>query len=73
MHLKLYDAAVDGSVHAKIKAVEDQGSYKIVNVTLAGKTIRARLPEGGRVSEGQVWLVFPQKWTRLFADGRLVK
>ncbi len=73
MHLKLYDAAVDGSVPATVKAVEDQGSYKIVNVTLAGKTIRARLPEGGRVPADQAWLVFPQKWTRLFADGRLVK
>ena len=73
MHLKLYDAAVDGSVPAKVKVVEDQGSCRIVNVTLAGKTMRARLPEGGRVPEDQVWIVFPPKWTRLFADGRLVK
>jgi glycerol transport system ATP-binding protein len=73
MHLKVSTEAVDGGVPAKIKAVEDQGSYRIVNVTLAGKTLRARLPEGGTIPEGQAWLLFPPEWTRLFADGRLVK
>lgn len=73
MHLKLSTEAIDGSVPAKVKAVEDQGSCRIVNVTLAGKTLRARLPEGARIPETQAWLVFPPEWTRLFADGRLVK
>ena len=73
MHLKLSAEAVDGGVPAQVKAVEDQGSYRIVNVTLAGKTLRARLPEGATIPDDGVWLVFPPKWTRLFADGRLVK
>jgi glycerol transport system ATP-binding protein len=73
MHLNVSSEAVAGSVPATIKSVEDQGSYRIVNVSLAGKTLRARLPEGGRLPEDQAWLIFPTEWTRLFADGRLVK
>jgi len=73
MHLKLHHTAVEGGVPARVKSVEDQGSCRIVNLTLDGKTVRARLPEGGRVPAEQAWLVFPPEWTRLFADGRLVK
>ena len=58
---------------ANVKTVEDQGSYRIVNVSLAGKTLRARLPEGEPIPDDRAWLVFPPEWTRLFADGRLVK
>ena len=65
--------AVDGGVPAQVKTIEDQGGYRIVHVTLAGKSLRARLPEGSRIPAGSVWLVFPPAWTRLFADGRLVK
>jgi len=73
MHLTVAAEAVDGSVPARVKSIEDQGSYRIVNVSLAGKTLRARMPEGGHIPEDRAWLVFPPEWTRLFADGRLVK
>ena len=73
MHLKVYPEAVEGGVPARVKAVEDQGSCRIVNVALAGKTLRARLPEEGPVPEDRAWVVFPTEWTRLFAGGRLVK
>lgn len=73
MHLKLSHEAVEGSVPAPIKAVEDQGGYRIVHLTLAGKILRARVQEGEPIPQGQAWLMFPPEWTRLFADGRLVK
>ncbi len=73
MHLKLSSEAVEGGVPADVRGIEDQGSCRIVKVALAGKTLRARLPEGASIPEGQAWLVFPPEWTRLFADGRLVK
>jgi len=73
IHLELYAEAVEGSVPVRIKTVEDQGSYKIVNVGLADKTLRARIPEGQPIPGDRAWLFFPPKWTRLFADGRLIK
>jgi glycerol transport system ATP-binding protein len=73
MYLELSSEPVENSVPAQVQAIEDQGSYKIVALTLAGKTLRARLPEGQPVPDGKVWLVFPPQKIKLFADGRLVK
>jgi glycerol transport system ATP-binding protein len=72
MYLELSSEPVENGVPAQVRAIEDQGSYKIVALTLAGKTLRARLPEGKPVPDGKVWLVFPPQWIRLFADGRLI-
>jgi glycerol transport system ATP-binding protein len=73
MYLELSSEPVENSVPAQVQAIEDQGSYKIVALTLAGKTLRARLPEGQPVPDGKVWLIFPPQKIKLFADGRLVK
>ena len=73
MYLEVSSVPVENGVPAEVKAVEDQGSYKIVTLTLADKTLRAKLLEGKPVPEGKAWVVFPLQWTRLFADGRLVK
>ncbi len=73
MYLEVHAEAVDGGVPAKVKAVEDLGSYKIVTVALNGETLRAKLEEGRPVPEAHAWLVFPSQWIRLFADGYLVK
>jgi glycerol transport system ATP-binding protein len=73
MHLEVHGQPVDGGVPVKVKAAEDQGSFKIITVSLAGNILRARLPEGQTVPENEAWLRFPTRWTKLFADGRLVK
>lgn len=73
MYLQVHAEAVRHGVPAEVRAVEDQGSYKIATLSSAGATLRARLPEEQGIPGGAVWLVFPPKWTRLFADGRLVK
>ena len=73
MYLEVYPKAVDGGIPASVKTVEDQGSFKIVTVHLAGHTLRARLPEGQAVPGNEAWLRFPTRWTKLFADGHLVK
>ena len=72
MGLEVHAETVAGGVPARIKAVEDQGSFKILTVQLAGHTLRARLPEEESIPQTDVWLRFPPRWTKLFADGRLV-
>jgi len=72
MYLEVHTQSVKGGIPASVKTVEDQGSFKIVTVNLAGHTLRARLPEGKSVSQNEAWLRFPTQWTKLFADGRLV-
>jgi glycerol transport system ATP-binding protein len=72
MYLEVHTRAVEGSVQAVVKGTEDQGSFRILTVSLAGSILRARLPEGHMVPEHEAWLRFPPQWTKLYADGRLV-
>ena len=72
MYLEVHADSVDGGIPAAVKSVEDQGSFKILTVTMAGHTLRARLPEDQAVPSHVAWLRFPKQWTKLFADGRLV-
>jgi glycerol transport system ATP-binding protein len=73
MHLQVYGSAVDDGVPVTIKTVEDQGSHKILTVTLNGHTLHARVPEGHPIPQNQAWLRFPPQRTKLFADERLVR
>jgi len=72
MYLEVHTQSINGGIPASVKTVEDQGSFKIVTLDLAGHTLRARLPEGQTVPENEAWLRFPKRRTKLFADGRLV-
>ncbi|MEA3231278.1 MAG: ABC transporter ATP-binding protein [Thermodesulfobacteriota bacterium] len=73
VYLEVHPYAVKGGLPIKIEVVEDQGSFKIITARLAGNTLRARLPESQTVPENEAWLRFPTRWTKLFADGRLVR
>ncbi len=73
MHLEVHGSPIDGGVPVAIKTVEDQGSFKILTAALNGHVLRARVPEGHPIPEGQAWLKFPPKRTKLFADERLVR
>ena len=72
MHLEVHDAAVGGGVPVTIKALEDQGSFKILTAGLNNHIIRVRLPEGHPVPSRRAWLKFPPSRTKLYADERLV-
>ncbi|OGP89836.1 MAG: ABC transporter ATP-binding protein [Deltaproteobacteria bacterium RBG_19FT_COMBO_43_11] len=73
MHVELSSEQVKNSLPAKIKSVEDLGSYKIVTLNFADKILRAKLAEGASVPSDKAWLVFSPQWIRLYSDGRLVK
>ena len=72
MYLEVHSRAVDHGVPVKVKAVQDQGSFKILTLALAEHVLQARLPETSSVPENEAWLRFPPEWTRLFADERLL-
>lgn len=73
MYLKVHANEVADSVAARVKSVEDQGSCKVMTISLGDQTLKARLAEQDAVPDGQAWLTFPKQWTKLFADERLVK
>ena len=72
MFLEVHEESVKDGIPAAVKSVEDQGSFKILTVNMAGHTLRARLPEAQAVPTDKAWLRFPKQWTKLFVDGRLV-
>ena len=72
MYLEVHTQSVKGGIPAAVKSLQDQGSFKILTVNMAGHTLRARLPEGQAVPSNEAWLRFPKRWTKLFVDGRLV-
>jgi len=72
MYLEVHNDNVENGIPAAVKSVEDQGSFKILTVSMAGHTLRARLPEDQSVPSNEAWLRFPKQWTKLFADERLV-
>ncbi len=72
MYLEVHTESVKDGIPVTIKFVEDQGSFKILTVNMAGHILRARLAEDQTVPSEKAWLRFPKKWTKLFAEERLV-
>ncbi|MCJ7686288.1 MAG: ABC transporter ATP-binding protein, partial [Desulfobacteraceae bacterium] len=73
MYLEVHAGFGDGRVKARVKGLEDLGSYRIMTLTLAGQTLKAWLSEDKPIPGDEVWLGFPRNWIRLFADGRLIR
>jgi glycerol transport system ATP-binding protein len=72
LYLEVHTESVEGGIPAAVKSVQDQGSFKILTLNMAGHMLHARLPEVQAVPSNKAWLRFPKRWTKLFADGRLV-
>ncbi len=72
MYLEIYPGPVTDAIQTTVRSVEDQGSFKVLTISLNGHILRARLPEGQPVPGDEVWLKFPKKKIKLFADERLI-
>ncbi len=72
MYLTVQTKPNEGSLPARILAVEDQGSFRVVTLELVGNTVHARLREDQPIPDDKAWLTFPKEWIRLFSDGRLL-
>jgi len=73
MYLGLAETEKPDAVAARVTLVEDQGDCRIVTATIGDITVKARVPEGRAVPVDACRAVFPQDWTRIFADGRLLR
>jgi glycerol transport system ATP-binding protein len=69
--LELSQNAQD-AVPAEIQTVEDLGNYKIVTASVAGQTVKAKLPEDDNVSVGPGFLRFPPEHTYLYVNDERV-
>ena len=72
LHLEVHTQSVKNSIPARVTGMQDQGSFKIITVALDSNILRAKIQEGQNIPEKEAWLKFPRRWTKLFADGRLV-
>lgn len=73
IYLEVQAEPVENLIKAKVEGVEDLGSYRIATLNLAGKVLKAALPEDKLIPEDEAWLYFPPEWTRLYVDGWLIK
>ncbi|MGI9500571.1 MAG: ABC transporter ATP-binding protein [Geminicoccaceae bacterium] len=70
--VQLTDQAEDGTLPATVSAVEDLGNYKIVRVKLGPEELAIKLPEEQPVPSEQAFVGFPPRWTKIYANDRLV-
>ncbi len=57
---------------ARVKYVEDHGSYRILCFELAGQSLKARLSEDDPVPSDTAYIHFPTDWVRIYRDEFLV-
>ncbi|MGI9489026.1 MAG: ABC transporter ATP-binding protein [Geminicoccaceae bacterium] len=70
--VQLTDQAEDGMLPATVSAVEDLGNYKIIRVMLGQEELAIKLPGEHSVPSEQAFVGFPPRWTKIYADDRLV-
>ncbi len=72
MYLEVHDSPADDRLPVEVLKVEDQGIFRILTVRLASTTLKVRLPEEKPLPGREAWIRFPRRWTKLYANGRLV-
>jgi len=70
--LRISGEAAEGAVPVAVTRLEDLGNFKIATLELAGRILKARLPEDSAPLGERGFASFPPEWTKLYADGRLI-
>jgi len=68
----VWDKPNDDAFETKVEFVEDLGTYKIVTLTFAGVSMKARLQEDQQVPQHTAFISFPEQWLMLYVDEFLV-
>ncbi|WP_426149507.1 ABC transporter ATP-binding protein [Pseudomonas sp. DC3000-4b1] len=71
--VRIWDAPSEHTLAARLRHVEDLGTYRIITLELGGKRLMARLPEDRQLPEGEIPVSFPAPWLMLYADEKLVE
>ncbi|WP_263264324.1 ABC transporter ATP-binding protein [Pseudomonas sp. RIT-PI-S] len=71
--VRIWDAPSEHTLMARLRHVEDLGTYRILTLELGGQRLMARLPEDRQLPEGEVPISFPAPWLMLYANDLLVE
>lgn len=66
----------ESALRATLDSVQDLGTYKVLDLQLGmtdAQWIKARVEEDHAVPQGEVGLIFPERWTKFYADDFLVE
>lgn len=68
----VWDGKNSDAFAVDVDYVEDLGTYKILSFLFQGQIMKARLSEDQLVPSGQVYVSFPEQWTKIYVDEYLV-
>jgi len=68
----VWDGKNDDAFSVDVDYVEDLGTYKILSFMFHGQVMKARLSEDQKIPSGQIYVSFPEQWTKVYVDEYLV-
>ncbi|MBU1466168.1 MAG: ABC transporter ATP-binding protein, partial [Gammaproteobacteria bacterium] len=68
----VWDGKNNDAFSVEVDYVEDLGTYKILSFLFHGQIMKARLSEDQKVPSGQIYVSFPEQWTKVYVDDYLV-
>jgi|TARA_R110000764_G_scaffold6108_1_gene23279 glycerol transport system ATP-binding protein len=68
----VWDGKNSDAFPVEVDFVEDLGTYKILSFLFNGQIMKARLSEDQQVPTGQIYVSFPEQWTKIYVDEYLI-
>lgn len=68
----VWDGKNNDAFPVDVDYVEDLGTYKILSFLFNGQVMKARLSEDQKVPSGQIYVSFPEQWTKVYVDDYLI-